>query len=82
MPPPLQVTFPGIGELVRNRAGRIEFVFEQQLVEALELGLAPVSAMAWLTRKRRMQHAVAALFVGLQPASVYTEAFGELPSAL
>lgn len=38
-----QVSFPGVGELVRNRAGRIEFVFEQQLVEALELGLAPVS---------------------------------------
>jgi hypothetical protein len=40
----LQVTLPGVGELVRNRAGRIEFVFEQQLVEALELGLAPVSS--------------------------------------
>lgn len=39
-----QVTFPGVGELVRNRAGRIEFVFEQQLVDALELGLAPVSS--------------------------------------
>jgi hypothetical protein len=39
----VQVSFPGVGELVRNRAGRIEFVFDQQLVEALELGLAPVS---------------------------------------
>jgi len=39
------VGFPGVGELVRNRAGRIEFVFEQQLVEALELGLAPVRTL-------------------------------------
>lgn len=46
MPPFLQVSFPGVGELVRNRAGRIELVFEQQLVEALELGLAPVSVLA------------------------------------
>jgi hypothetical protein len=40
----VQVTFPGVGELARNRAGRIEFVFEQQLVDALELGLTPVSS--------------------------------------
>lgn len=38
------MSFPGVGELVRNRAGRVEFVFEQQLVDALELGLAPVSS--------------------------------------
>jgi hypothetical protein len=44
----VQVSFPGVGELVRNRAGRIEFVFEQQLVDALELGLAPVSEHAGL----------------------------------
>lgn len=62
---PLQVTFPGVGQLLRNRAGRIEFVFEQQLVEALELGLAPVSSRsqgwsscvdAWCLRTCRGQH--------------------------
>lgn len=39
----IKVAFPGVGELVRNKAGRVEFVFEPQLVEALELGLGPVS---------------------------------------
>jgi hypothetical protein len=37
------VVFPNVGQLVRNRAGRIEFVFDRVLVEALELGLGPVS---------------------------------------
>lgn len=32
-----------MGHLVRNKAGRIEFVFDPVLVEALELGLGPVS---------------------------------------
>jgi hypothetical protein len=39
----LQVEFSGVGQLVRNRAGRIEFVFDSGLVEALELGVRPVS---------------------------------------
>ncbi|KAF8073053.1 hypothetical protein HT031_000714 [Scenedesmus sp. PABB004] len=39
----VRVGFPGVGQLVRNRAGRIEFLFEQQLVEALELGLGPTA---------------------------------------
>lgn len=33
-----------MGQLVRNRAGRIEFVFDPVLVEALELGLGQVWA--------------------------------------
>jgi hypothetical protein len=33
-----------VGQLVRNKAGRIEFVFDRALVEALELGLGPVSS--------------------------------------
>jgi hypothetical protein len=37
-----QVDFPSIGQLLRNRAGRIEFVFEPLLVEELELGVEPV----------------------------------------
>lgn len=37
-----QVHFPGVGQLIRNKAGRIEFVFDAVLVEALELGLGPV----------------------------------------
>ena len=40
----LQVHFPGVCHLLRNKAGRIEFVFDPVLVEALELGLGPVSA--------------------------------------
>jgi hypothetical protein len=39
-----QVVFPSVGQLVRNKAGRIEFVFDRALVEALELGLGPVSS--------------------------------------
>jgi hypothetical protein len=41
----ISVALPGVGELLRNRAGRIVFVFEQQLVDALELGLGPVSSV-------------------------------------
>ncbi|WIA29376.1 hypothetical protein OEZ86_011880 [Tetradesmus obliquus] len=37
----IKVVFPSVGQLVRNRAGRIEFVFDRALVEALELGLGP-----------------------------------------
>lgn len=48
-----QVSFPGVGELVRNRAGRVEFVFEQQLVDALELGLAPVSSSVGDSSQKR-----------------------------
>ena len=39
-----QVDFAGVGQLLRNRAGRIEFVFDPQLVEAMELGVRPVRA--------------------------------------
>jgi hypothetical protein len=38
-----------VGQLVRNRAGRIEFVFDRALVEALELGLGPVSTALPMT---------------------------------
>lgn len=39
--------FPGVGQLIRNKAGRMEFTFEAVLVEALELGLGPVSTETW-----------------------------------
>eukprot|EP00775_Hariotina_reticulata_P010373 gene10373-10531_t len=46
----IKLFFPGVGQLVRNRAGRIEFVFDPVLVEALELGLGqatPVWSMGY-----------------------------------
>ncbi|GBF98762.1 hypothetical protein Rsub_11168 [Raphidocelis subcapitata] len=39
----LQLDFPGVGVLQRNRAGRVEFSFDPALVQAMELGVPPES---------------------------------------
>jgi hypothetical protein len=42
----IRVEFPTVGTLQRNRAGRIEFVFDAAVVEPLALGLRPVRSAA------------------------------------
>ncbi|KAF6262503.1 hypothetical protein COO60DRAFT_1624922 [Scenedesmus sp. NREL 46B-D3] len=44
----IKVVFPSVGQLVRNRAGRIEFVFDAALVEAMELGLGPLAQQQYM----------------------------------
>jgi len=51
------VEFPGVGQLLRNRAGRIDFEFDRQLVQALELGLPPVRCGCGLVLVDRFEFA-------------------------
>jgi hypothetical protein len=48
----IRVEFPGVGELARNRAGRVDFNFDPQLVQAMELGVQAVSGRCCARRRQ------------------------------
>eukprot|EP00878_Enallax_costatus_P034903 GHUV01038847.1.p1 GENE.GHUV01038847.1~~GHUV01038847.1.p1 ORF type:complete len:518 (+),score=146.20 GHUV01038847.1:771-2324(+) len=74
----LKMHFPGVGHLIRNKAGRVEFVFDPVLVGALELGLGPsqpcwsmgYEAQAAVNRPSSARPAAAAV-AAAHPAGVY-----------